>query len=103
MVLLSGCEVNTQTDCVVSRMPGFEFYRKRRKRDMDSVHNLQTIINWLQIFIEDRILFDDMLRRGGPHRGLMVVVQPRFKVPLPELALRHLVHLQDLTSEESVW
>ena len=76
VILLSGCEVNTPTDCVVSRMPGFKFYRKRRKQNMVSEHDLQTVVNGLQIFVEDRILFDDMLRRRGPHRCLMVVVQP---------------------------
>ena len=93
VILLSGCQVNTQTDRVVSRMPRFEFYRKGRQRNMASGHYRPTVINGLQIFIEDSILFDDMLRRGGPHGGLMVVVQPGLKVPLPELALGHLVRL----------
>ena len=68
-----------------------------------SEHDLQTIVNGFQIFIENGILLDDMLRCGGPDGCLMVVVQPRFEVPLPEFALRHLVRLQDLTAEESVW
>jgi hypothetical protein len=66
VILLCGCKVNTTTNGVVSCMSGFEFYRDRQARNFLSECNPRTVVNRLQIFIENGILFDDMLRRGGP-------------------------------------
>lgn len=65
VILLSGCQVNTETNRVVSRMSGFEFYGQCRQRNTVSEQNLQTVINGLQIFIENGILFDNMLGCRG--------------------------------------